>query len=372
MKIITTVSRILLGLVFIFSGFVKGVDPLGTAYKLDDYFVAYGIEWLMPAALAFSVLLVSIEFLLGFMLVFNMRTRLASWGVLLLMSFFTVMTFYDALENPVPDCGCFGEAIILTNWETFYKNVFLMIPTLLIFGRRNRINAKLSTKNQSLIAAAAGIVFILFSLYNYRHLPLIDFRNWQAGNKMYLENPKPLTYYLTFKNKETGEEKEYLASEYPFNDSTWVANWQYVDKRVVDPNAFKGHDLQIIDSMGNDRTEDYIRNPDYQFILVANDIEKSSKKDFEIMNTFANIAGKDGYEFIALASGGDIYEFSASIMAPYPFYQADEIVLKTMVRANPGLILMKDGIVLAKWHNNDFPAYRQVKEEYMNAEIEGE
>lgn len=371
MRILTTVSRLLAGFVFIFSGFVKGVDPLGTAYKMEDYFIAYGIEWLMPASLVLAIILVTAEFLIGITLVFNLKIKWASWGLLLMMSFFTIVTFYDALENPVPDCGCFGDALTLTNWQTFYKNIFLMIPTIIVFIRRNRINQVLSWKAQGYITAGVAVLFVAFSYYNYQHLPMIDFRNWKVGNKMYLENPEPVKYYLTFRNKETGEEKEFLSPNYPYNDSAWMSKWEYVDKRVVDPNEFEGHELQILDSAGNDYTDNYIRNPDYQFILIAKDIEKANREDFEKIKPFAQKAGNDGYEFIALASGGNIYEYKEKIEAGFPFYQADEIVLKTMIRANPGLMLMKDGEVLAKWHNNDFPAYKEVKAEYIKESQNG-
>ncbi len=134
-----TISRILLGLLFIYSGFVKGVDPVGTEYRIVDYFIAFGTDWAIPLALPLSVLMNTVEFVLGILLLLNVRITVTSWLVLLMMAFFTVVTFNDAIYSPVPDCGCFGDALIISNWQTFYKNLIIDALLLIVFFSRNRV-----------------------------------------------------------------------------------------------------------------------------------------------------------------------------------------------------------------------------------------
>ncbi len=369
MKILHFLSRLIVGLVFIFSGFVKGVDPLGTAYRIEDYFIAWNAQDMMPYALSLSILLSTMEFVLGVVVLLNLKPRVNAWILLAVMGFFTLLTLNDAIYNPVPDCGCFGDAITLTNWQTFYKNVILMVFTLVLLLLRKKTKGVESVPGSYGTAAAAAIVFIAFSLYNYRHLPIIDFMAWKKGNKMYIENPLPVKYFLKYRNKETGEVKEYLSPDYPYNDSVWMSQWEFVDQRVEDPNQYQGHDLQIMDSVGTDYTESVIRNPDHQFILVAWDILAANEKALSRMEAFATAAASDGLSFVALTSSlpEDIEKARRKLNLSFDIFLSDDIALKTMVRANPGLLLLKDGIVIDKWHYNDFPEYKEFSSRYRNA-----
>jgi uncharacterized membrane protein YphA (DoxX/SURF4 family) len=175
MKFVRNFSRVFVGLVFIFSGFVKGVDPLGFAYKIDDYFIAYGMQWAEPLSTTLSVLLCAFEFSLGVLLVLNVKPKLIAWLTLLIMVYFTGLTFYDALYNPVPDCGCFGDAIKLTNWQTFYKNIVLILFALLVFLQRKKFKSPYSQGVGLFLLLLVPLTFIWFSAYNYRNLPMIDF-----------------------------------------------------------------------------------------------------------------------------------------------------------------------------------------------------
>jgi uncharacterized membrane protein YphA (DoxX/SURF4 family) len=359
MRTIHLIARIVVGLVFMFSGFVKGIDPLGMGYRLEDYFYAWGTLWMLPAALSLSVLLSTMEFVLGAVVLFNLKPKLNAWLLLGVMLFFTGLTFYDALYNPVPDCGCFGDAITLTNWQTFYKNVILMVPTLVLFFWRYKTADKYSNLVSYGSAAGLTALFVMLSIWCYRHLPIIDFMDWKTGNKMYVENPLPIKFYLTYKNKLTGETQEYLSPDYPFNDSVWMSQWEFVSQRTEDPNVFKGHDLQILDMEGNDYTDHFIQNPGYQFLLVSWGLDKANHDALVSINDFALKAEAEGHGFIALTSSlpEEIDSLRQQLNLNYEFYQADDITLKTMVRANPGLLLLHDGVVLDKWHYNDFPAY---------------
>ncbi len=361
-------AQILLGLLFLFSGFVKAVDPLGTAYRVEDYFIAFGTEWMMRAALPLAFVLNTAELLLGGLLLLNLKPRFTAWYLMLMMLFFSLTTLNDALNNPVPDCGCFGDAVIMTNWQTLYKNLVIDVLVLIIFLNRNRIRRLFVNTTKWAVGFALIVLFIGFQYYNYTNLPLLDFRPWKEGKKMIVENPDPVRYYLTYQNKQTGETKEYLSPDYPYNDPEWLKNWEFVSQRVEDPNKIPGMDLAIIDFDGNDVTKAYLENPDYQFFVVAWDLTATHRKAFKQIDKLFENADDAGISMIVLTSTlqNKIKRFISEekISPELPFYNADDIVLKTMVRANPGLILMKDGRVIKKWHYRNLPDWHTLENEY--------
>jgi uncharacterized membrane protein YphA (DoxX/SURF4 family) len=363
MKWSANISRILTALVFIFSGFVKGVDPLGTAYRLEDYFIAFHWDALMPFALPLSILLCAGEFTVGVMLLLNIRMRITAWLLLIMMLYFTGLTLNDAINNPVPDCGCFGDAIKLTNWQTFYKNLILMPFTLLIFIWRRNFKGFAKPVFQTLMGF--GIFFIAtgFSYRCYTHLPAIDFTEWKVGHKLYPDNPKPVKYYLTYKSKTSGESKEYLSPNYPYNDSLWMLEWEFVSQRVEDPNQYYGKSLVISDTTGTNVTESMVRNPGYQLIINAWNLEQADAAAFKQVNELAAQAYRDDVPTAVIVSADNeqIKTFAIKNQLKLDFYTADDIVLKTIVRSNPGMLLMKDGVILQKWHYNDFPAYGELQ-----------
>ncbi len=367
MKNLVRIIRIISGLVLMFSGFVKGVDPLGTAYRLEDYFIVYHIEWLIPLALTLTITLCTIEFVLGAMLVFNLRTRFTAWVLLVLMSFFTVLTFFDALTSLVPDCGCFGDAIKLTNWQTFYKNVVLILFAVLIFAYRNKQDSSLPVRRQWNLTFVFSVIFIYFSVYCYMHLPLIDFTEWKQGNRLFVVNPLPQKYFLTYKNKITGEQKEYLSPDYPYTDSIWMTKWEFVSQRVDDPNVYHGRNLQISDSTGSNLTDQIIRNPGFVFMMTSSEIHKADQHSLVQMNRFAEQVFEGGGSFLLLVSNTqeEVKQVFKEIHITYPVYYADDIVLKTMVRSNPGLMLLHNGYIVKKWHYRDFPDYKTVALRYF-------
>jgi len=360
-RAVAIVSRTFIGLLFIFSGFVKGVDPLGFMYRIEDYFAAYHTLWAMPLAIYLSVFLIAFEFTLGVLLLLNIKVKYVCWLVLMTMAGFTVITLYDALYSPVPDCGCFGDAITLTNFETFWKNIVIDSLLLLLLLYRNKFSKTFSIRAEVMVMVTVPVLFIGFELFNYRHLPVIDFMEWKTGKKMFLENPQPLKYYLTYKNKTTGEKKEYLSPDYPYNDSIWMSKWEFVSTRVEDPNP-KITNLMISDSTGADITAHFIRNPDYQFLLIVNDMKTTNKEAFKKINTIYYYADSSGYSLIGITSGlkSDIAKFRDQMKTTFELYNADDVILKTMVRSNPGLILLKNGIVIKKWHYHDFPERKEL------------
>jgi len=363
MKWIANFSRILVGLVFIFSGFVKGVDPLGTAYRLEDYFIAFNWEFFIPFALLFSIVLCTLEFSIGAMLLFNLRMKLASLGLLLMMLFFTGLTLNDALYNPVPDCGCFGDFIKLSNWQTFYKNLVLLPLAIVVFIYRKKFKPFTEGGNQWIFTGIFIGLFAGFSYYCYSHLPVMDFTEWKTGNKLYPEDPQPVKYYLTYKSKKTGEFKEYLSPNYPFNDSIWMSEWEFTSQRVEDPNEYYGKSLIISDTAGNNVTGNIIRNPEYQLIVNSYDLDLADREAFVKLNDFAAKAYADNIPLAVIVSAqtSDIARFANENKLQLDFYTSDDIVLKSIVRSNPGLLLMKDGVILKKWHANDIPEYNDFR-----------
>jgi uncharacterized membrane protein YphA (DoxX/SURF4 family) len=365
MKIIRTVFRIIVGLVFIFSGFVKGVDPLGTVYRMDDYFIVFGTTWAIPFALYLTIFLCTLEFILGISLLFNLWLRVSAWPLLFLMIYFTVLTFFDAVLNLVPDCGCFGDAIKLSNVHTFLKNVVLMAMIIPIFISRKKFRSVLSEKMESVVLFLFILAFAGMSVYSYRHLPPVDFMAWKVGNQINKKATEPIKVFVTYKNIKTGELKEYLSPDFPWNDSTWMAEWKFISQRVIDPNADQAMALRADDESGNDVTGSIIDNPDFQFILVAYDLAATDKEAFMRILPFYKKAEADGYSFVCLTATDfqGIRKFRLANGTAFEFYTADDVVLKTMVRSNPGLILLKNGKVIGKWHYNDFPTYEEFKRE---------
>lgn len=374
-QIILWVSRILFGVVFIFSGFVKAIDPLGSAYKFQDYFLAFNAEWLFPTALVLSVLMSALEFIIGVTVLLGIKMRWSAWGGLLFMVFFTPLTLYIALTDPVPDCGCFGDALIISNWATFYKNIFILAAAVFIFIYRDRVKPLWSEKKDWYLAGFVTLFIIWLSVFCLRNLPIIDFRPWKVGNdinEQVVPVPEIAEVYLIYQNKETGERKEYLPADLPWNDEQWVAAWEYADQRRVVIQEYQEPPISnfvIQDEFGDDYTESYISNPDYQFLVVAYDLQRTRTRAFENkINAFAARAEEDALSLIVLtgSSFSAIDAFRHEVQAAYPFYQSDEIALKTIIRSNPGLLLLKDGVVLGKWHHRNIPTYENVKKKYMS------
>jgi len=359
-------SRILLGLLFVFSGITKGVDPVGTEYRIVDYFIAYGTEWAFPLAPALSVILNASEFVLGLMLLFNVKIRLSLWLALLMMIFFTITTINDALYNPVPDCGCFGDAFTISNWQTFYKNLLILSFLLVAFFTQNKLKPWFSIKTEYVLASLFIVSFVSFEIYNIRHLPVIDFREWKVGNRMVQNDKLPLQYFLKYRNTETGEEKEYVSPDYPYDDSVWMSKWEFVDQRVVDPNP-KITDIMLDDVAGTDVTVDIIENPDYQFMFVVYDLSKSNLADLDKIKVFSGQCEKNGYSFVMLTGSlpEEVEAFMDAWDLDLDYVLTDDIILQAMIRSNPGLVLLKDAVVMGKWHYNDFPDYREFENEFV-------
>lgn len=364
MKFLANLSRILVGVVFIFSGFVKGVDPLGSNYKFIDYFNAFGMGGLSFSALFFSFVLSLAEFLIGICLFLNIKTKWAAWGALLFMGVFTPLTLILAIKNPVTDCGCFGDAWVLSNWETFGKNVVLLAFTLMAFIYRNKFKPLFNFLEQTVLVAGTLIFMLCIEFYCYRHLPILDFRPYAIGKNitegMTIPEDAPHDEYqitLKYKNKNTGVIQEFDETNYPWQDTL---NWEFhsSDQKLV-KEGFKApiHDFVIEHPDLGNITEEILQDDNYTFLVVAYKLANTSTEDLEKINKLADYAREQGYRFYGLtASNADeVKKFTETHHIPYEFCVMDEIQLKTIIRSNPGLVLLKKGTIIDKWAHRDVP-----------------
>ncbi|OIP00383.1 MAG: hypothetical protein AUJ98_07495 [Bacteroidetes bacterium CG2_30_33_31] len=352
------ISRILIGLLFIYSGFVKGLDPLGFQYRIEDYFYAYNLAWALPSALFLSILLNAIEFSLGVLLLFNLRVKWVSIITLLVMFLFTATTLNDALNNPVPDCGCFGDALIISNWQTLYKNLVIDALVILIFLHRHSFENRRSLKFQNSSIILAFTVFVIFEIYSIMHQPIIDFRPWKEGTKLIPDNLKESQYYFTYKNTNSGELKEYLNTDLPWEDSIFMKNWTYVSTREQDPNVEQFKTFPLIDSNNVDISKEVVSSTSPSFLMVVTKMADANEKALKKFDAIYEACKNRGWNFYILSA--DVPEDLALYrkkysLANYPVLNADDTSLKAAIRANPGLIVVKSAVVLKKYNYRDIP-----------------
>ena len=357
---LNVVARVVVGLVFIFSSFVKGVDPMGTSFKITEYLTAWSFfgmsfDWLVPMATFMAMALIVVEFTIGVMLLFGAFRRVSAWALVLMMLFFTFTTLFDAITNEVTDCGCFGDAIKLTNWQTFWKNVALDVPTVWIFLTRN-LRRKQRFERDVLITLFAMVAMVLFGLYNINNEPCIDFRSWKVGNQMIdLDENAEVKSYVTYVNKETGVRDEFLSEELVkrMEDPAWEAQWEWESSRVEDPHEIKADGFSMLDMDMNDHAKELIGSEDYLLIATIHHLDKVNEDGLEGLEDAAEWAQEHGVQMVLLTSAlaEEVQSFLyAYQMDDIDFYFADATAIETMARSNPGFLLLKHGKVLSKWH----------------------
>ena len=348
-----TVCRLLVGALFIFSSFTKGVDPLGTKYKMLDYLAVYGMTWLNDFALILAMLMILAEFIVGICLITKVFPRLAVLGATLLMMFFTATTLFDALYDLVPDCGCFGTAIKMSNWQTFYKNLVIDAVLIPLIINNKKLENKMSGGTQFAIGCVYALAFLGFEVYNYRHLPVVDFMNWKVGKQLNVETTGEADIYLIYRNKATGETQEFLSPNYPWNDSVWMSEWEFVDQRTEGGSNFLG--FSALDESGNDVTES-ILTTEKLLMFTSHDLADVTEKQWEKVKEVTETAEKLGYIVIWVVANEP--EFVEQLREQYDFlyevYYADELEIKPIVRSNPGLVWLDNGLVKNKWSVVDF------------------
>ncbi len=375
MKTLRITIRILVGAVFIFSAFVKGIDPLGSEYKFVDYFVAFGMPKLEFLAFPLSFFLSVAEFIIGVALLWGIRMRFFSWAVLVFMAGFTVLTFILALFNPVSDCGCFGDAIIMTNWETFLKNLVIMALVIFIFLNKEKYTIYYKETTEWGIAGTFTVLFFIFCWYNYKHLPVMDYRPYHIGSylpeKMTRPEDAPEAEYETifyYQNKNSGKVKKFNEENYPWEDT---ANWEFVkyeNKQISEGYIPPVHDFNITSPKGTDIQDKILADENYSFLLVSYDLAGGAAEGYKKSKDIIELCSQSSiYSFYGITSSSrdEINKVKEKHQLDATFYTADEITLKTIIRSNPGLVLLKNGTVIGKWHYNDIPTTQHMDEHYF-------
>ena len=362
------VVRLVLGLTFLFSGAVKLIDPRGTQYKIEDYGSAFGLSGLLPEGLplVLACALAITEFLLGIHMLYGIRRRLVSSLTICFMLVMTPLTLYLAIKNPVTDCGCFGDALVLSNWQTFGKNVVLLVCACLALRYYQWMPRFVTKKNQWMVALYSFVFAALFAGYNLWRLPVIDFRPYHVGadiRKAWTDDQQDFGQFLTtFIMEKDGVRKEFSLEDYP--DSTWT----FVDTRTVQiapPKRTGVGDLFIQDAQsGEDITEQILGEAGYTFLLIAPYLEKADDGVMGRLLTLYDFSLEEGYGFYCLTASGEegIETWKEFTGAEYPFCLADAVVLKTMIRSNPGLMLLHDGKVIGKWPSTAFTRAEELKD----------
>jgi hypothetical protein len=351
MKILRTAGRITIGLIFIFSGIVKAIDPLGSAYKFHDYFQAFNLGFLNQLCLPLAILLFTAEFISGFSVLTGLRQKTGILGVMILMFIFTPITFVLALTNPVSDCGCFGDAIHLTNWQTFGKNIVLIAFAIVLWTGRKQGKLIFRPSTEWVIITCTIILFILFSLGNLRYLPVVDFLPYKTGvkiaDKMIIPEGVPADVFTTtFIYEKEGIKKKFTLNNYPANDTSW----KFVEqKSVLVKKGYKPpiHDFSISSMNGEDLTQKILSHSGYTVLMVSKKLAEAGTKHLAEGFELGNYCIANGIEFYVLTASGT--DEAKSYDPRLGFCSVDETTLKTMVRANPGYILLKEGSIIGKW-----------------------
>lgn len=368
-KLIFTLSRIIVGITFLFSGFVKAVDPVGSTIKFTDYFNAFHLEgfifWVMPMAF----ILAALEFLTGLHLILGLRIKSFSIIATIFMAFFTPLTLGLAIFNPVTDCGCFGDALKLTNWQTFGKNIIVLIPTLYLFFHRKKYINTISNVKKIIITVGFTIAILFISSYSLNHLPILDFRPYSIGNNIAKgmvipTNAEKAQYETTFILEKNGVQKEFSSKDYPYNDSTWV----FIDSKTkVIKEGYEPpiHDFVLLDDNGIDQASTILNNDTSTLLVISSKIKKGEwTKNLNKINLLKRSLYERGIKTYVLtaSSNEDITDFEYNNEAGFDYLISDETMLKTIIRSNPGLVLLQKGNVIGKWHYNDIPK----AEEFVN------
>ncbi len=356
---VVRIARILVGGLFIFSGLIKINDPVGTAIKLEEYFAVFSSDIagvfsvLEPFSLQLSVFLVVLEVVLGVAVLINYRMSITSWVLLLLILFFSFLTFYSAYFNKVTDCGCFGDAIKLTPWESFTKDIVLLVLIMIFFPFRHQLKPVLGVRTGNLVIGLLTVIGLGMAVHAIRHLPYIDFRAYKPGASIpiSMEPSEPLRHLYIMEK----DGQEYEFETYP-SDTTY----HYMDIKLLNPEAQPTiTDYSVWNTQGEDITEQTFQG--IKLLIVVHYVEKTDPQAFDSINKLIDQLDGTVEVMVLTASDESSFEsFRHQVQLAAPFYFADATVLKTMVRSNPGLLLLENGVVMGKWHFRDTPSAEEV------------
>lgn len=384
--ILLWVSRLFVGFLFIFSGLIKANDPMGFGYKLQEYFHVFNLNFLNDYSTWIAVGICAFEIILGALLVLGIAGRKVAWGLLLLIIFFTFLTFYSAFFEVVSSCGCFGDAIPLTPWQSFIKDLILLAFILIIFIKRGKIAPLIASSfTNNLLSFFVIILSFGIGIYTISYLPFVDFLPYKEGNNIpkLMEIPEGAAqdeyeHIYSLKNKSTGEEKKMTDKEY-MDQKIWEdENWEVVgepESRLLK----KGYqvpipDLIISDAEGNELTQEIISNPYYNFVVTSVDVTKLSATDLvaldKINQTIRDLSSEYNIRAVLLtaSSSDDVNYLNDQLDLVLETFYADAVPLKSMVRSNPGVMLLQNGIVIKKWSKNAFPKKEVLIDTYLKTQ----
>lgn len=374
-------SKWFVGILFIFSGLIKANDPIGFGYKLQEYFEVFHIGFLSAWATGIAILLCVLEILFGALLLLGIFRNFVVKGLLATIIFFTFLTFVSAAFKVVTSCGCFGDAIPLTPWQSFSKDVVLLI--LIVFIYINRSLIKPISEQPGVQSGIFGGVFtasLLFSTFTYTRLPIIDFLPYKVGSSipenMKIPEGAPVDEYLIMydlKNKKTGEtkamsDKDYMEKEV-WKDENWEVTGSPSRKLIKKGYEVKIKDLMITDASGTDYTKEIVENPYYSLVVVAYNLNETNENAVAEINALAlNAAEQFNIRTVLLTSNSaqDAQKFSKRMKLFMEVFYADAVPLKSMVRANPGILLLKNGTIVNKWHYHTLPSFDELTEKYFS------
>lgn len=380
-KIALNFSRIFVGILFIFSGLIKANDPLGFGYKLEEYFEVFHMTWFSPYATGIAIFLCVLEIVLGALLLFGFWSKKVTAGLLGIIIFFTFLTFVSAAFEVVTSCGCFGDAIPLTPWQSFSKDLVLLVLIVILFINRNKITPVTYNAGKQKIALIAVVaVSLIFSIYTYSYLPVLDFLPYKVGANLpeLMKMPPgavPDEFEITYKlnNKATKEKKEMSDKEYLksgiWEDNNWEIVGDPVQKLIKKGYDIKIKDLIITDAAGTDYTKELIENPYYNLIIVAYNLKDTDEEGIAKLNALTlNATEQFNIRTVMLTSNSaqDADAFSKRMKLFAEVFYADGVPLKSMVRANPGVLLLKNGVVINKWSFRAMPSFDKLSELYFS------
>lgn len=370
LKVSLELSRLLVGFTFLFSGFVKAIDPRGFAYKIEDYFSAFNLSMLDSLALPISVALCVIEFALGVFALLGIYRKWTTRLLLLVMLFMTPLTLYLALVNPVSDCGCFGDALVITNWETFWKNVILLACTVFLYFNPEKLTNIFTGKTYWLTSFYVYVFITFFAIYNIVKEPIVDFRPYAIGANLrelaLVPEGEGDVVENTFFYQKDGVIKEFTEDNYPWQDSTW--QFVKMESEIVKEGAKSEiADFSInylpVDSDGDsfmdeeDITESVLYDDSYSFLMITYSLLDMGEANISQFEDVYNYAQEKGYNFYVLTASlkDDILRWKRDNAVDFEFCLTDERVLKTIMRSNPGMLVLKDGVVINKWTGFEVP-----------------
>ncbi|WP_199136809.1 BT_3928 family protein [Pedobacter sp. ASV12] len=380
-KIALNFSRWFVGVLFIFSGLIKLNDPLGFGYKLQEYFEVFHITFLSNWATGIAIILCVLEVYLGALLLFGFWRNQVTKGLLGLIIFFTFLTFVSAAFKVVTSCGCFGDAIPLTPWQSFGKDLILLVLIVYLFVKREKIQPLTQHSGwQSGLSTAVLVASVTFGMFTYNYLPIIDFLPYKVGSNipesMKIPPGAPQDEFLIMyqlKNKATGEAKTMSDKDYMKQEVWKDDNWEVVgtpEKKLIKKGYdVKIKDLVITDASGTDYTKELIENPYYNLVVVAYDLKHTDEKAIAEINALAlNATEQFNVRTVLLTSNSaqEAQAFSKRMKLFMEVFYADAVPLKSMVRANPGVMLLKNGTIVNKWHYHTVPSFEKLSAQYLS------